>query len=228
MRRGLVGHHVRRDAARNELGINRGRVSAKRDGRRPLFSSPPRDTRESIVQRRRRILEIPRTQPLLDPRRIHFHHEGRGTRHPSSQRLRTTHAAEASSEHETPCKIRLPKLLGDPRENLVGALDDPLRPDVLPAARREPTPADEPAALEVVEHLFARPATHEVAVRHDHQRRLRVRAHQRNRTARLHDERLPLFHGFQGGRRSRRGTSSRARLCRAPRRQRDSWGLRRL
>ena len=97
-------------------------------------------------------------------------------RHGCGARLRGTHAAESGREEKTAREIGgAPMPRGGAREYLVGALQHSLRPDVLPAARGQSAPANEPALLEIVKHFFVGPAADEVAVRHEYERRARVR-----------------------------------------------------
>ena len=79
-------------------------------------------------------------------------------------RLRRAHAAQAAADDQSTAQAAAEVLARHLGERLVGALEHALGADVLPAARGEPTPGDEVATLEVVEHLRRGPAADEVAV----------------------------------------------------------------
>ena len=113
------------------------------------------------------------------------------------ERLRAAHAAEARGENEAPGEVAAEVALGDAHEDLVGALDDALRADVLPVAGGEPAPADQVLLLPLVEVFRLRPLADHVAVGQDDDRRLLVRLNQADRLARLHDQGLVLVHGAQ-------------------------------
>ena len=85
------------------------------------------------------------------------------------------------------------------RERLVRALDDSLRADVDPRARRHLAEHHQPLAVELVEVLPRRPFRHEVRVRDQHARRVHVRAEYAHRLARLDQQRLVVVQVAQRG-----------------------------
>ena len=105
-------------------------------------------------------------------------------------------------------------------ERLVRALHDALRADVDPRARRHLAVHHEALAVELVEVLPRRPVRHEVRVRDQHARRVRVRPENADRLARLHEQRLVVLQPPQHGRGSCRTLPSCARPCRCRRRRR--------
>src|SRR3974390_924094 len=112
-------------------------------------------------------------------------------------RPRAAQAAKPGSEHETAGEIAPEMALRNAHEDLVGALNDALRADVLPVARGETAPADEILALQLVERLGLRPLADDVAIRHQDDRRLGVRPDHADRLARLHQQRLAVLHAIE-------------------------------
>ena len=88
-----------------------------------------------------------------------------------------------------------------------------------------PPQADQPLLLELVEHLGLGPLPDDVAVGHDHQRRLGVRLHQADRLAGLDDAASGPRPSSAASRRSWRAPPSCAPPCRAPHRRSSSSGF---
>ena len=104
-------------------------------------------------------------------------------------------------------------------ERLVGALQDPLRADVLPGARRHPAEHREARVDQLLPAGHRRPAADDVAVGDHRDRREPVRVEEADRLARLDDERLILAPSSGAPRRCGRSSPSRARPWRSPRRR---------
>ena len=132
------------------------------------------------------VLDAPGDPVAVDLRRQHH-----ALVHRRGQRLRAAHAAEPAGDDQLSLQRRrsvvLPRRLG---ERLVRALQDPLRPDVDPAARRHLAEHDQPLGLQPTELLPRRPVGDEVAVRDEDARRVLVRPEHADRLAGLDQQRL--------------------------------------
>ena len=114
-------------------------------------------------------------------------------------RLRRAHPAEPGGHDQPPGERAAEVLARDLGERLVGPLQDALGADVLPAAGGQAAPREQVAALELVERLRRGPAADEVAVGEQDGRRARAGRQDRDRLARLDDERLAVLQLRQRG-----------------------------
>ena len=89
-----------------------------------------------------------------------------------------------------PRSVPAEMLAGRLGERLVGALQDPLRPDVDPGAGGHLAVHHQAGLLELAEDLPGRPLADEVRVGDEDARRPRMRAHDPDRLARLDQQRL--------------------------------------
>ena len=201
---------------------SRRRCRARRPRARDPRGGGPH-ARHLVLERARRLVEVPRLQPPLDPRQDRPRR--RGSRHsPSSRRAAApAHAAEAGREDRPPGEVgRAEVPLPRSGEGLVGALQDPLGADVDPAPGRHLPEHRQPCRLEPAELVPGRPPRHEQRVRDQHPRRTLVRAEHADRLAALHEQRLVVAEPQERAHdrlqrvvRARRGRSRRRR--RAPR-----------
>src|SRR5207247_716562 len=110
------------------------------------------------------VVEVAGAQPALDAGRVDLDTEKSGPVHGRRQGLRSSHAAE-SSRNDKPAGKRtaeLPARTGS--ECLISSLQDPLRADIDPAARRH-LPVHYQAHLFQTAELFpGRPFGHEQTV----------------------------------------------------------------
>jgi hypothetical protein len=150
-----------------------------------------------LVERFRAFVEITNVQALLNSLVVHLDAQNRSLGHAAGKRLCPTHSAKARCQDESPAQRAAEMALSDPHEDLVGALDDALRPDILPIAGGQAAPANEILLLQRVEVLRFGPLSDHVAVRHDHDRRFSMGFDAANRLSRLHDQRLMLIHRRQ-------------------------------
>ena len=103
---GLVGDQVELLPARNELGHDVGRIPEQPDRERPPLGRRGAHSLERVVERVRRLVEVARLEPALDPRRIDLHAEDCRARHRPSERLRAAHTAEPGREDRSPAQVR--------------------------------------------------------------------------------------------------------------------------
>jgi hypothetical protein len=142
-------------------------------------------------------VQISDIDALCDAGGIDLDAQDGGVGHGAGERLRAAHSAEPRGEHEGAGEIAAEMALGDPHEDLVGTLNDSLGADVLPVAGGETAPADQILFLQLVKGLGLRPLADQVAIGHEHQRRLGVGPDDADRLARLHDQGLPLVHRLE-------------------------------
>ena len=186
----LVGHQVGHDAPSHELGQDVGGVAEEADRERPPFADRGARPREGLVQALRHDVEVARLEAPLDPVAVHLDRDHHALVHRRRERLGAAHAPEAGGEDEPALQAAAEVLPGGLREGLVGALQDPLGPDVDPGARRHLPVHHQALAVELVEVLPGRPGRHEHGVGDQHARRLRVRSEDADRLARLDEQRL--------------------------------------
>ncbi|ENN89473.1 hypothetical protein RHSP_65926 [Rhizobium freirei PRF 81] len=194
VRGGLVGNDIGHDAATCNLGVDLGRIADETDGKRSLLLDGRIDHRQRRIEVGRDFLQIADVLALPGTLRIDIDAEDRSTRHAAGERLRAAHAAKAGRQHETAEEIAAEAAFGDTHEDFVGALDHALAADILPGAGRQPAPADQALALQFVEDFCLRPLPDNVAVRHDDERRLVMRADEADRLAGLNEQGLVLIH----------------------------------
>ena len=189
---GLIGDDVRCSAARRRSpGIRRPRY---RRAPRPRHAVPPwpaAPTASAISEGIRQLVHRAALQPLGGALAVDLDGDAGGTQHGWRRGVaRTPCRRDPRVRKKRPARSVGPEARGGARQDFVSPLQHTLRPDVLPAARGQPAPADEPALLEVVEDLLVCPAADDVAVRHQHERRARVGREDGDRLARLDDQGL--------------------------------------
>src|SRR5581483_7674721 len=81
-------------------------------------------------------VEITRLDPALDPRRVDLHAERHPAVHGDGERLGSAHPAETARQRDRALEAPAEALARRLGEGLVRALEDPLRADVDPGARR--------------------------------------------------------------------------------------------
>ena len=197
VRRGLIGDHIRDNAACEQRLIHVGRVAKNADRRSPALTLRRFDHRQSVVEIAGAVIEVTVRQALGDALVVDLHAENDRAGHAARERLRTAHAAKPRRQDEAAGEAVIEVALGDADENFVGALNHALRADVLPIAGREPAPADQVPLLQLVKVLRLGPLPDHVAIGHDHDRRLVVSFQETDRLAGLHDQRLILRHRHQ-------------------------------
>ena len=198
VRRRLVGDDVGRDAAAHELGHDVGDVADEPDRERGALRLRIEHQLQRLVEVRLQPVAVPLLHPAADALGIHVDTEEGGAVHGRGERLRATHAAESAGDDQPPGERAaevLPRALG---EGLVGALQDPLRADVDPAAGRHLAVHREPHRLEAAELVPGGPARHQVRVGDEDPRRLVVGAKDADRLAALHQQGLVVAEPAQG------------------------------
>ena len=195
VRGGLVGDHVRHDAACGDLGEDLRGVSGQPDREGAFFAGGGLCEGECFVEGGGLALQIAVGDAPGDPCRIHLDAQDDGAGEGSGERLGAAHAAQACGQDQASCEVGVEMTFGDADEDLVGALHHALRADILPVAGGQAAPADQVAVGELVEILCRRPLADHVAVGHDHDRRPGMGAQQADGFAGLDDQRLVLVHG---------------------------------
>ena len=193
----LIGDDVGSPAASQELGLHVGAVAQQPDRHGLPARSRLVRPAERGVQVVGLAVEVPRLDPALDPRGVDIDAERDAAVHGDRQRLCPAHPAEAAGQRDRPLERPAEALMGTLRERLVRPLQDPLRPDVDPRARRHLPVHRETRGLELAERVPIRPLGNEHRVRDQHARRHRVRPEHPDGLARLHQERLLVAERLQ-------------------------------
>ena len=175
MRGGLVGDDIGNDAACVERRQKLGRVAAEPERQSALFALRGANRGERRIQRMCFGIEVAVGDAPVDPRLVDVDAEDHSFGHLAGERLCAAHAAQSRRQDEAPEKAAAEMPLGDPHENLIGALNDALRADVLPVTGGQAAPADQVALFEFVERLRLGPLSDHVAIRHDHDGRFGMR-----------------------------------------------------
>ena len=125
--------------------------------------------------------------------RVDLDAEDRGPGHRPGERLRAAHAPEAGRQDRAAAQVRRAEvLLGRRRERLVRPLEDSLRADVDPRARRHLPEHRQPERLETPELVPRRPARHEQRVGDEDTRRTGAGPEDPHRLAALDEQALVL------------------------------------
>ncbi len=198
MRGGLVGDDVDLDAPLEDLGEDLGGVADQAD--RPRGAAPlgGQGLRDRVVQVRRDRVEVAGPQAPLEALGVDFDDEAHAVVHGDRERLRAAHAAAAGRERERALERAPEPFLGDGRERLVGALEDPLRPDVDPRTGRHLPVHGQSERFEPAELGPVRPIGHEVRVGDEHARGPFVGAHDADGAAALDEQRLVRLERQEG------------------------------
>ena len=188
--RGLVGERVGADAAAKELGEDLGGVPEQADRQGRPGGDRTLDERERLVEVAGLGVEISGVETPGDPVRLALDPQQRGARHLRRERLGAAHAAESGGQDPAPREVAAVVLAGHLDEGLVGALDDALAADVDPGSGRHLAEHHQTLAVELAEVLPVGPRGHQVGVRDQDARGVRVGAEDPDRLAGLDQQGL--------------------------------------
>ena len=174
VRGGLVGHRVEPFAATHEVRMCLRRVTDQRDAQRLARRRGRAGPRERLVRVVGEPIHEADLVPPACPRFVHLHADHHATVHRDRQRLGAAHPAKPSGEYDPSAQRPAEVLARQLGERLVGALEDPLGPDVDPGAGRHLAVHHQAGPLELAEVLPGRPLPHQVRVRDQHPGRPRV------------------------------------------------------
>ena len=102
MRSRLIGDEVEVLAPPRQLRDDVGRIPEQADRQRPALGRRRAHTRQRVVERVRRLVEVARLQPARDPRWVDLDAQDRGACECRGKRLRPAHPAETGGEHRPP------------------------------------------------------------------------------------------------------------------------------
>jgi hypothetical protein len=142
-------------------------------------------------------VEVAVLDAAVDAGLVAIHTDRHPVVHRHGQRLRAAHAAQSGGEGDGACQRAAELLLRDRTEGLVGALQDALRADVDPRARRHLPVHHQALGLELAELLPIRPVANEIGVRDQHARRPFVGAEHTDWLAGLHQHGLVVLQPAQ-------------------------------
>ncbi len=197
VRGGLIGDGIRAHAAAHEFRKNLGGVAEQRDGARFSFRNVARYAGQRVVEVGGLLIDIARAQSHVDTALTTLDGEHRRTRHGRGQGLRAAHAAQARGQDPAPLQVTAEVLASHLDEGFVGALHDALRADVNPRAGGHLPVHRQPFRIQLVEVLPGRPVRHQIGVRQQHTRRIRVARKHTHRLAALHQQGLVVLETLQ-------------------------------
>ena len=171
----LIGHHIGPHAAAHELRQGFGCVAEQSHRYRLALRARIAHERHRVVEVFRLGVEIARLQTHVDARLLAFDRQHRRARHGRRERLRSTHAAQSGGEDPFVCEVPAVMLPPCFAERFVRPLHDSLAADVDPRARCHLAEHHQAFAIELVELLPCRPFRHQIGVRDQHARRIRMR-----------------------------------------------------
>ena len=192
--RRLVGDHVGDDPAALERAQQVDDVRADADRDRLALLARGDGGVDRLVEVVDAAVEVARGEPLLDAGGVDVGAEERGARHDGGERLGAAHPPEPPRDHEPAAEVAVELGAAAGGERLVGALDDPLGPDVDPRARRHLPVHDQVERLEAAELVPRGPVGDEQAVGEEDPGGVLVRAPDRDRPPRLDAQRLVGLH----------------------------------
>ncbi len=153
--------------------------------------------RERLIDGHRLAIEIPGLDATLDPLGVDLDADRHAAVHRDRERLGSTHPAEPTGEGDGAGEGAAEALGRAFGEGLVGALQDPLGPDVDPRPGRHLAVHGESRVLELTEGVPVGPFRNEHRVRDQHARGHLVGAEHADRLAGLHQERLVVAEVLQ-------------------------------
>ena len=133
---GLVGDQVRHHASPHDLGQDVGGVAEEADRQRPALGHRLAGPVQGVVEVLGHDVEVAVLEPALDAVAVDLHRDHHPLVHGGGQRLGAAHPAEPGGQDQAPGEGAAEVLAGGLGEGLVGALEDPLGPDVDPASPR--------------------------------------------------------------------------------------------
>ena len=145
---------------------------------------------DRVVQVVGDLVEVPLGHPAAQPRLVDVDHQADAAVERHRERLGPAHAAAAAGEGERAGQRAAEALGGHGGEGLVGALQDPLGPDVDPGAGGHLAVHGQAEVLQPAELRPGGPVADQVGVRDQHPRRPLVGAQDADRPAGLDEHRL--------------------------------------
>jgi len=196
--RRLVCDDVWAHTAADQFGKHVGRVAEQADGLCFAGLCPALDHVKRFVDTVGAFIDVSGAEAEIDPVRVAFDCEATGAGHGRGERLRSAHSAKAAGEDPFALQVAVVMLAAGFDEGFIGALDDPLGPDIDPAARRHLPVHHQAELIEFVEMIPVGPMRNQVGIGDQHARRVLVGAENADRFARLHQERFFIVQRLQG------------------------------
>ena len=185
MRRSLVGHHIEALTPTHQFGFDLCRVTDQSDQFRPTIGGGLPRPAQALVDGVRQPVDITDLLPASGARLVDLDDERHAFVHRNGQRLRTAHPAQAGGQDHAAAKGFAEMLASELGKRLVRALQDALRADVDPRARRHLPVHRQALPLELPERVPVRPLADQVGIGNQHPGCPLVRAKDANGFARL-------------------------------------------
>ncbi|MNO85326.1 hypothetical protein D3C76_766970 [compost metagenome] len=191
--RGLVGHHIRGDAAGHQLGEDVGGVAEQADGDGGAALLGLLDHGQRLIQAMSLLVDVAGLQAKIDAGLVALHGDHGEAGHGGGQGLSAAHATQAPGEDPAPLRFAVEVLVRHREEGLVGALHYPLGADVDPRAGGHLAVHHQTLLIEFVEVLPVGPVGHQVGVGDQHPGRVLVGLEHPDRLAGLHQQGLVVL-----------------------------------
>ena len=193
----LVGDDIDLNASPDQLRQHLGGVAREADRQAATVPTGSVKPSQSVVEVGGPLVQVAGLDPPLDPVQVDLDAQRRATQHRDRQRLRAAHAAEPRRNHQPTLERPVEALAGGRRKRLVGALQDPLAPDVDPGAGGHLPVHHQSGGVELTELLPGRPLGNQVGVGDQHPWRVGVGLEDRHRLAGLNEQRFGVGEPLQ-------------------------------
>ncbi|OPZ72962.1 MAG: hypothetical protein BWY83_00375 [bacterium ADurb.Bin478] len=197
VRRGLIRHHIGKNAAADDLGQHVRGVAQQADRERSLLRFCFLHQIHGFIQLGAQPIKITGLQPAFDAMTIHLDAQTHRAVHGRCQRLSAAHTAQTSGENKPAVRRAVEIFFRTGGKGLKSALQNPLAADINPTARGHLTVHGQAQRLEPAEFIPGRPSGHQQRVGDQNPRRIFMRSEYRHRFAGLNQQRLIILKPFQ-------------------------------
>jgi len=197
VRGGLIGENIRHHVTAHQLGEHLGDVADEPDRMGAVLCLRGEHFVERFIQVRAQLVAVSGFHSPFDASGVDLHAQECPAGHRCGQRLRSAHLAKARSQHKSSLQGAVEVLARALGERLERALQDSLRADVDPGARRHLAIHREAHLLQAAKLVPVRPAGDEVRVGDQHAGGLRMGAENTDRLATLNEQGLVILQPLQ-------------------------------
>ena len=185
--------------ALDQFGEDIGGISQQADRLGLALGAPRVDHRQRLLQCPRLGIDIAGADAEIDAGLVTFDGKAAGPGHHGGEGLRAAHAAKPPGQdpfaREVSAIVLAPRL----GKGFIGSLHNALSSNVNPRSGRHLAVHRQTLFIQFVEMVPSRPMWHEVGIRDQNARRVLVGAEDAHGLARLHQKRLVVVQGLEGG-----------------------------